>query len=140
MRANPFLFLRQSKLLLAQRDALHQEGHVPGQRPHDLKALAVLPDLAGGAAVGVGPNMNAAMTEELFRLAREMDIPCQTEVCPGGNSGTDAAAVQVSRVGVATALLSLPLKYMHTPVETVLLEDMESVRRLIVEYVRSGEV
>lgn len=92
-----------------------------------------------GAAIGVGPNMNAAMTRELFRLAEEKGIPCQTEVCPGGSSGTNAAAVQVSRAGVATALVSLPIKYMHTPLETARLDDMESVRRLIAEYVLSLE-
>ncbi len=96
--------------------------------------------MGGGAAVGVGPNMNAAFTRELFRVAKEKGVSCQMEVVPGGNSGTDAAAVQISRTGVATALVSLPIRYMHTPVETAAVEDMESVRRLIVEFALGGEV
>ena len=95
--------------------------------------------MGGGPAVGIGPNMNRAMTGALFDLAKEKEIPCQPEVCPG-RSGTNAEEIQVSRMGVATALVSLPLKYMHTPVETVLLEDMENTRRLIVEYASAMEV
>jgi endoglucanase len=93
-----------------------------------------------GVAIGIGPNMNNAMGKQLFRLAEELDIPHQAEVCPGGSSGTNAAVVQVSQAGVATALLSLPLKYMHTPVETALNGDMESVLHLIVAYLEKGEV
>ena len=94
--------------------------------------------IGNGAAIGVGPNMNHAMTQELIRLAKEKDIPHQIEVCPG-RSGTNAEEIQVSRMGVATALISLPLRYMHTPREAVSCEDMESVLRLITEYVRSME-
>ena len=92
-----------------------------------------------GAAIGIGPNMNRAMTEALFELARKNDIPVQPEVCPG-DSGTNAEVIQVSRGGVATALVSLPIRYMHTPVEMALCDDMESVRRLITAYAASGEV
>ena len=99
----------------------------------------VLTDAGKGAAIGIGPNMNNAMTKALFRLAEEREIPCQPEVCPG-HSGTNAAAIQVSRQGVATALLSLPLKYMHTPLETARCEDMEAIRRLIVAYAETMEV
>ena len=98
----------------------------------------VVTDLGNGAAIGVGPNMNTAMTKELIRLAVEKEIPYRIEVCPG-RSGTNAEEIQVSRMGVATALVSLPLRYMHTPIETVLVEDMENVRRLLVEYISSME-
>ena len=91
-----------------------------------------------GAAVGIGPNMNRAMTRRLFELAEEKGIPVQTEVCPG-RSGTNAEEIQVVRQGVATALISLPEKYMHTPVEIVDLEDMESTRRLITACVKDME-
>lgn len=99
-----------------------------------------VPVTAGkGVAIGIGPNMNGAMTKKLFRLAEENEIPSQPEVCPGGHSGTNAAAIQVSRNGVATALLSLPLKYMHTPLETACLDDMEAVRKLIVAFAAGME-
>lgn len=91
-------------------------------------------ELGKGPAIGIGPNMNRQMTRALFRIAEEKGIPVQTEVCPG-MSGTNAEEIQVSRQGVATALISLPIRYMHTPVEAVLAEDMENTRRLIVEYV-----
>ena len=93
-----------------------------------------------GAAIGIGPNMNPGLTRELFALAKERGIAHQPEAVPGGNSGTDAHAVQISRAGVVTALISLPLKYMHTPVETVCREDMDAITELLAAYVESLEV
>ena len=93
-----------------------------------------------GAAIGIGPNMNAALTKELFALAKARGITHQTEVVPGGNSGTNAHAIQVARTGVVTALISLPLKYMHTPVEVVCREDMDAIVELLAAYVESMEV
>lgn len=93
-----------------------------------------------GAAIGIGPNMNRALTEELLRLAQEHDIAFQREAVPGGNSGTNAEAIQVSREGVVTALISLPLKYMHTPVEVVCREDMTAIVELLTVYVEGMEV
>ncbi len=103
-------------------------------------AKDVLTDAGKGVAIGIGPNMNGSMTKALFSLAEERGISCQPEVCPGGQSGTNAAAIQISRAGVATGLLSLPLKYMHTPLETARYEDMEAVQKLIVAYAESLEV
>ena len=91
-----------------------------------------------GAAIGVGPNMNRAMTQELIHLAEEKGIPYQIEVCPG-RSGTNAEEIQISHLGVVTALISLPIRYMHTPAETARIEDMESVLRLVTEYAASME-
>ena len=92
-----------------------------------------------GAAIGIGPNMNPALTRELRRLAEEKAIAFQLEAVPGGHSGTDAAAIQIAREGVATALISLPMKYMHTPVEVVSLADMQAVLALIVAYIEGLE-
>lgn len=94
----------------------------------------------GGPAVGIGPNINRPMAMELLALAEKLDIPCQREAVPGGNSGTNAEAVQVSRTGVATALVSLPLKYMHTPVEVVSQADMAACVELLAAYVANMEV
>lgn len=93
-----------------------------------------------GAAIGIGPNMNAAVTRELFSLAKERGIAYQPEAVPGGNSGTNAQAIQVAQAGVATGLISLPLKYMHTPVEVVCREDMDAIVELLAAYVESMEV
>ena len=91
-----------------------------------------------GAAIGIGPNMNHALTQQLFRISAEKGIPSQPEVCPG-SSGTNAEDIQISREGVATALVSLPIRYMHTPAETVRTEDMESVLALVTELARTLE-
>lgn len=90
-------------------------------------------ELGKGAAIGIGPNMNTSLTKELIRICGEKDIPMQRAVCPG-RSGTNAEEIQVSRLGVATVLISLPERYMHTPAEVVSLSDMESVWRLVVEF------
>ena len=80
------------------------------------------------------------MAMELLALAEELGIPCQREAVPGGNSGTNAEAIQISRTGVATALISLPLKYMHTPVEVVDTADMAACVELLAAYVERMEV
>ncbi len=98
----------------------------------------VLTEMGKGAAIGIGPNMNRTITKQLFDLAEERGIPCQPEVCPG-RSGTNAEVIQVSRMGVATALVSLPIKYMHTPAETAMLDDMESICNLITAFIESAE-
>lgn len=90
-------------------------------------------DMRKGAAIGVGPNMNRNITNALFAVAKDKNIPCQTEVM-AGNSGTNGWAIQVSREGVSTAVVSLPIKYMHTPVETMDMIDAVSIVDLISEF------
>ena len=97
-------------------------------------------EMCGGPAIGVGPNMNRNITNALFNLSKEKNWPYQIEVMRG-NSGTDGWDIQVSREGVSTAVVSLPLRYMHTPVEVIDVEDAESIARLLAEFVRrAGEV
>lgn len=95
--------------------------------------------LGGGVMLGYAPLLDRAMTETLERLAKEQGIPCQPEVM-GGLTGTDADKITVSREGVPTALLSVPLRYMHTPVELVDTRDIEAVGDLMAAYIRNGEV
>lgn len=97
-------------------------------------------EMCGGAAIGVGPNMNHNITSALIGIAKEKNWPYQIEVMRG-SSGTDGWEIQVSREGVSTAVVSLPLRYMHTPVEVVDVEDAENIVRLLAEFVRrAGEV
>lgn len=91
-------------------------------------------DAGSGAAIGIGPNMTKKMSDALIDIAKDKKIPHTVEVC-SGDSGTNALSVQVVRQGIATALLSIPLKYMHTPVETVKKSDIEAVSKLIYEFV-----
>lgn len=92
--------------------------------------------VGGGAAVALGPNMNRGITDRLIETAKQAEIPYQVEIC-AGNSGTNAWPIQISRSGIATAVLSLPLKYMHTPVEVIKIADAEAVSRLIYTFVKN---
>lgn len=84
----------------------------------------------GGPTIGYGPSMNRKMSKAFTDLAKEDDIPCQTEVMAGG-TGTNGWAFQVSREGVPSAVLSVPLRYMHTPCETLAIDDMENTAKLL---------
>ena len=107
-----------------------------GRTPDGPEALT---DCGKGGAIGIGPNTNRALAMELMALAEAKGIPYQPEAVPGGNSGTNAHAIQVARTGVVTALVSLPLKYMHTPVEVVDIADMQAIVDLIAAYVEGME-
>ncbi len=101
-----------------------------GSEPGTFKA-------GSGCTVGVGPNCTRSITDALLKTAREKNIPCSVEVMPG-NSGTNGWAMQVSRQGVATAIVSVPIKYMHSQVETARLCDAEAAVRLLTEFIRGG--
>ena len=87
--------------------------------------------LGSGCVIGRGPNMNRQFTDRIVKAAEEKGIPYQIGVEPYGHSGTNAEVIQVTREGVATALFSLPLRYMHTPVEVVSLTDAENTAKLL---------
>ncbi len=89
--------------------------------------------LGGGPAIGVGPNMATWMTKRLKDKAEALHMPYQLEVM-AGDTGTNAWGMQVSREGVATAMLSLPLRYMHTPVEVLDREDLKRVGQLLYAF------
>lgn len=90
----------------------------------------------GEAALGKGPilyagaNVNPVVGKLMRRVAKEAKIPVQFKGSPG-RTGTDAWVMQISRGGVATALVSIPNRYMHTPVEVCDLTDLENAARLI---------
>ena len=91
--------------------------------------------LGGGPVIGVGPNCTRWMSQRMERIAKDLELDHQTEVM-SGHSGTNAWPLQVSGEGVATAVLSVPLRYMHTPVEAVHVEDLENTARLLAAFVR----
>ncbi len=98
-------------------------------------------ELGSGAAIGMGPNFHRAMTRMIIKTAKANDIPYALEVMEG-NTGTNAWTMQTVAEGVATALLSIPECYMHTPVETISFSDVETVAELIYLFVHGfcGEV
>ena len=93
------------------------------------KAFAI----GGGPAIGVGPNMTRWMTDRMLAKAKERQIPYQLEVM-SGHTGTNGWEMQISREGVAASVLSLPLKYMHSPIEVLSLADMEQVAALLAAF------
>ncbi|HEY9075921.1 MAG TPA: M20/M25/M40 family metallo-hydrolase [Anaerolineaceae bacterium] len=90
--------------------------------------------LGKGFTVGYGANVHTAMFTALKDLADEMDLPNHVEVMPN-QSGTDAYPMQVVEEGIPTAIIGIPLRYMHTPVETVSLKDINRVGRLLAEFI-----
>ncbi len=89
----------------------------------------------GGPVIARGPNINPVVFERLVAAAEAEGIAYQLEAEPSV-TGTDARSIQVSREGKACGLISVPLRYMHTPTEVVALSDLEDTVRLIVRFVR----
>lgn len=91
--------------------------------------------LGGGPVIARGPNINPKVFELLIKTAEENKIPYQVEAIPRG-TGTDANAIQITRSGVATGLVSIPNRYMHTPCEVVNLDDLENIIKLIAGFIK----
>ena len=91
-------------------------------------------ELYGGPAIGVGPNMTWSLTDRMVANAKAHRIPYQLEVMEG-HTGTNGWHMQICREGIPTSVVSLPLKYMHSPIEVVSLEDMERTAQLLAAFV-----
>jgi putative aminopeptidase FrvX len=89
--------------------------------------------LGGGPTISRGPSIHPRVFELLYETAEAEDIPFAVEVSRGSTS-TDADAVYLSRQGVATGVVSVPLRYMHSPVELADPEDIERAVQLIVAF------
>ncbi|MCK4394585.1 M20/M25/M40 family metallo-hydrolase, partial [Candidatus Bipolaricaulota bacterium] len=87
-----------------------------------------------GPIIARGPNINPKLFKLFVETAKEKKIPYQIEGAPRG-TGTDANAIQLTRAGVATGLISVPNRYMHSPCEIVHLGDLENIARLIAHTV-----
>jgi len=88
----------------------------------------------GGVGLGWGPNIHPALYKAFEEKAKALEIPYSRDLMPK-MSGTDAMAVQVVAEGIPTAVLGIPLRYMHTPVEMVSLKDVRRVGRLMAEFI-----
>ena len=89
--------------------------------------------LGGGPVIARGPNINPKVFKLLVETAEEEGIPYQIEGIPRG-TGTDANIMQLTRGGVATGLVSIPTRYMHTPCEFVHLDDLENAAKLLAYF------
>ena len=92
--------------------------------------------LGKGPVVARGPNINPRVYSRLVDIAGSQKIPIQVEPAPRA-TGTDANVIQLTRSGVAAGLVSIPNRYMHTPVEMVHLGDLENTAKLLAAYIES---
>jgi endoglucanase len=91
-------------------------------------------DLDKGPAIGLGANMHPRVRQKLHDTAAALEMPVQTEAMPAG-TGTDAWGIQISRDGIPTGLISIPLRYMHSPIEVVSPNDVERAGRLMAYFI-----
>lgn len=90
-------------------------------------------NVGDGLAIPIGSDLTVSVQHKLIDLAIQRNIPFQRFALPGA-SGTDAHAAQVSRGGCLTGLVSIPCRYMHTPVECVSINDVYSAAELLAMF------
>jgi putative aminopeptidase FrvX len=91
-------------------------------------------ELGKGPTIGCGPNFHPGLQEALVKAATALEMSHHLE--PAARvGGTDAVAIQITREGIPTALISIPLRSMHTPVETVSIKDIERTGRLLAHFI-----
>ncbi len=100
-----------------------------GMTPDTKDEIGVF-NTGSGTIICRGPNFDNSLTRALVECAKKNGVKYDIEVA-AGNSGTNAWAIQTAMSGIKTLLLSIPLKYMHTSVETLDLSDIEETARLI---------
>lgn len=91
-------------------------------------------ELGKGPTIGYGPNFHPGLRAALVEAAKALEMDHHLE--PAARvGGTDAVAIQITREGIPTALIGIPLRNMHTPVETVSLKDVERTGRLLAHFI-----
>lgn len=90
--------------------------------------------LGSGPAISLGPNFHPKLYEQLCAAAKRIELNINVDPIPG-RSGTDAWEIQVARSGIPTALVSVPIRNMHSPVEMVDLKDIIRAGRLLAEFI-----
>ena len=90
--------------------------------------------LGKGPTLCIGPNIQPALHKAMKDLADRLEIPYGLEYAPR-HSGTDGYATQMVAEGVPTLVVSIPLRYMHTPVEVVAIKDIQRTGRLLAEFI-----
>lgn len=88
-----------------------------------------------GGMIGISPILSRDVIDKLTDAADKNNIKYQLEVM-GGRTSTDADVISITKSGVACGLVSVPLRYMHTPIEVVDITDIESVAQILFEYTR----
>ena len=93
--------------------------------------------LGGGGAIAAGPNIDPEIFDKLKAIAHKNDLPYSVEVI-ADNTGTNAWAIQVQAGGIPCGLVSLPLRYMHSHVETLDAMDIENTVTLLTEFAKEA--
>ena len=93
--------------------------------------------LSKGPMIGIAPILSKEISNKLILLSKENEMPYQLEVM-GGRTGTNADSIAVSKTGVRTGLISIPIRYMHTPNEVVDIEDIKMTGKLMACYIKNG--
>jgi endoglucanase len=99
-------------------------------------APQVIVKLGDGPNVDMGSNSNPKFAKRVIEVARAKQIPHIVTSCPAG-SGTNAWPIQMQGQGVTTLVVSLPLKYMHSPVEMLRMGDVKNVGKLIAAFIEN---
>ncbi|OFH99505.1 putative aminopeptidase YsdC [Clostridium acetireducens DSM 10703] len=89
-----------------------------------------------GPVICIGPNIHPKLVQKFINLGENYNIPYQLEV-ESGNTGTDAWDIQTAYEGVPTILISIPIKYMHTSVEIVNMNDVKYLGILIARFIEN---
>jgi endoglucanase len=92
--------------------------------------------LGKGVALGWGPNTHPYIFNQMKSVAERLDLPYEVEVYPR-YSGTDAMGMQIVAEGIPSMVLSIPLRYMHTPVEVISMKDVQRAGRLMAQFIAS---
>ncbi|TLN25235.1 M42 family metallopeptidase [bacterium] len=95
--------------------------------------------LAKGVTLGWGPNIHPALYKAFKELADQLDIPNTMDLMPS-MSGTDAMGLQMVAEGIPTMVISIPLRYMHTPVELIAMKDVTRAGHLMAEFIARLEL
>ena len=90
-----------------------------------------------GPMIGFSPTLSKEISCKLIKLAKKNDIPYQYEIM-SGKTGTNADSISTTKTGIKTGLVSIPLRYMHTPVEVVDVLDIKNTAKLLAAYVKKG--
>ncbi|MDR3270828.1 MAG: M20/M25/M40 family metallo-hydrolase [Peptococcaceae bacterium] len=98
----------------------------------DYKAEPI--EMGKGPAIALGPNIHPALYRKLCDVALEQRLPYQSDPNPGV-TGTDARAFQITQSGIPTGLVSIPLRYMHTSVETLHMRDVVHTGKLLAYFI-----
>jgi endoglucanase len=93
-------------------------------------------NLGAGPVIVRGPNMNSVVVERLIGLAKQREMPHQL-TASGKAQPNDSNAIQINRAGVATGLVAIPNRYMHSAVEMISLDDIDRAADLLADFVTS---